>query len=128
MIGELAKSGWRPARTLMFPRLGRRGARAVLGSTEWAELHAEELQRHAVAYINSDGTGRGFLRVSGASSLELFSMQTARDLTDPQTHVPVLDRFLASRKVAGGESEFRIEPLGSGSDYTVFQHHLGFSA
>jgi len=37
----------------------------------------------------------------------------------------VLDRFLASRKVAGGESEFRIEPLGSGSDYTVFQHHLG---
>ena len=100
VIGELAKSGWRPARTLMF--LAWDGEEpALLGSTEWAELHAEELQRHAVAYINSDGTGRGFLRVSGASTLELFSTQTARDLTDPQTHVPVLDRFLASRKGGG---------------------------
>ena len=98
---------------------------ALLGSTEWAEQHADELKRHAVAYINSDGTGRGFMRVSGASTLELFSTQTARDLTDPQTHVSVLDRFLAARKVAGRESEFHIEPLGSGSDYTVFQHHLG---
>ncbi len=124
IIGELAKTGWRPARTLIF--LAWDGEEpALLGSTEWAEAHAEELQRHAVAYINSDGTSRGFLRVSGASSLELFSTQAARDLTDPQTRVPVLDRYVASRKAAGREAEFRLEPLGSGSDYTVFQHHLG---
>ena len=123
-ISELAKTGWRPARTLIF--LAWDGEEpALLGSTEWAEQHADELQQHAVAYINSDGTGRGFLRVGGASSLELFSTQTARDITDPQTRVPVLDRYLAARKVAGGESEFRIAPLGSGSDYTAFQHHLG---
>ncbi len=123
-ISELAKTGWRPARTLIF--LAWDGEEpALLGSTEWAEQHADELQQHAVAYINSDGTGRGFLRVGGASSLELFSTQTARDITDPQTRVPVLDRYLATRKVAGGESEFRIAPLGSGSDYTAFQHHLG---
>ena len=124
VISELAKTGWRPARTLIF--LAWDGEEpALLGSTEWAEQHAEELQRHAVAYVNSDGTSRGFLRVSGASSLELFSTQAARDLTDPQTHVSVLDRYAASRKVAGREAEFRLEPLGSGSDYTVFQHHLG---
>ena len=123
-IGELAKSGWRPKRTLVF--LAWDGEEpALLGSTEWAEQHADELQRHAVAYVNSDGTGRGFLRVAGASSLELFSTQAARDLTDPQTRVPVLDRFVASRRAAGSEGEFRMEPLGSGSDYTVFQHHLG---
>lgn len=124
MIAELAKTGWRPARTLIF--LAWDGEEpALLGSTEWAEMHADELQQHAVAYINSDGTGRGFLRVGGASTLELFSTQTARDIIDPQTRVPVLDRFLASRKVAGGDGEYRIAPLGSGSDYTVFQHHLG---
>lgn len=123
-IGELVKTGWRPARTLIF--LAWDGEEpALLGSTEWAEQHADELQRHAVAYINSDGTGRGFLRVSGASSLELFSTQSARDLTDPQTRVSVLDRFIASRKVAGNDSEVHLAPLGSGSDYTVFQHHLG---
>ena len=124
MISELAKTGWRPSRTLIF--LAWDGEEpALLGSTEWAEYHAAELKQHAVAYINSDGTGRGFLRVSGASTLELFSTQSARDLTDPQTHVPVLDRLLASRKVAGMDGEYHIEPLGSGSDYTVFQHHLG---
>lgn len=124
VLGELAKTGWRPARTLVF--LAWDGEEpALLGSTEWAEHHAEELQRHAVAYINSDGTGRGFLRVQGSSSLEMFSRQTGRDLTDPQTRVPVLERYIASRKAAGNEGEFRIEPLGSGSDYTVFQHHLG---
>ncbi len=123
-IGELAKTGWRPARTLIF--LAWDGEEpALLGSTEWAEQHADELQRHAVAYINSDGTGRGFLHVSGASTLELFSSQSARDLTDPQTRVSVLERLQASRKVAGKESEPLMEPLGSGSDYTVFQHHLG---
>ncbi len=124
MIGELAKSGWRPARTLIF--LAWDGEEpALLGSTEWAEFHAEELQKHAVAYINSDGTGRGFLSVGGASTLELFTTQTARDLPDPQTHVSVLDRLSARRKTSGNEGEYHIEPLGSGSDYTVFQHHLG---
>jgi N-acetylated-alpha-linked acidic dipeptidase len=124
VIAELAKTGWRPGRTLVF--LAWDGEEpALLGSTEWAEHHASELQRHAVAYINSDGTSRGFVRVSGASSLELFSTQAARDVTDPQTRVPVLERSLAARRVAGQESAFRLDPLGSGSDYTVFQHHLG---
>lgn len=124
MVGELAKTGWRPARTMVY--LAWDGEEpALLGSTEWGEAHAAELQRHAVAYVNSDGTSRGFLRVSGAASLELFSAQTARDLTDPQTRVSTLERWQASRKVARRPADFHLEPLGSGSDYTVFQHHLG---
>lgn len=124
IIGELAKSGWRPSRTLVF--LAWDGEEpALLGSTEWAELHAAELQQHAVAYINSDGTGRGFLRVEGSSMFDLFSTQSARDLTDPQTKVSVLERAIAAGKVRRNKAEFHVEPLGSGSDYTVFQHHLG---
>lgn len=124
VLGELAKSGWRPARTLVF--LAWDGEEpALLGSTEWAEQHAAELQRHAVAYINSDGVSRGFLQVGGASSLEPFSAQVARDLTDPQTRVSVLDRYSAARRATGRDAEFRLPPLGSGSDYTAFLHHLG---
>ncbi|MEO8127202.1 MAG: transferrin receptor-like dimerization domain-containing protein, partial [Bryobacteraceae bacterium] len=124
VVGELAKGGWRPARTLVY--LAWDGEEpALLGSTEWGEMHADELRRHAVAYVNSDGTSRGFVHVSGAASLELFSTQTARDVTDPQTHVSVMERLLAARKVSKDEDEYHMEPLGSGSDYTVFQHHLG---
>lgn len=123
-IAELAKTGWRPKRTLVF--LAWDGEEpALLGSTEWAEQHAAELRRHAVAYINSDGTGRGFVSISGASSLEVFGSQAARDVLDPQTRVPALERANAKRRASGQEAEFRIRPLGSGSDYTVFQHHLG---
>ncbi|MCC6392336.1 MAG: M28 family peptidase [Bryobacterales bacterium] len=123
-LSELAKTGWRPKRTIVF--LAWDGEEpALLGSTEWAEKHADELQRHAVAYLNTDGTGRGFININGSSELDLFSSQAARDLTDPQTHVSALDRSLAARRAAGREAEFHVDPLGSGSDYTVFQHHLG---
>jgi len=32
----------------------------LLGSTEWAEAHADELRAHAAVYVNSDGNGRGY--------------------------------------------------------------------
>jgi len=53
-------------------RLGRRGARGLIGSTEWAETHAQELQSKAVLYLNSDGNSRGFLYVGGSHTLEKF--------------------------------------------------------
>ena len=37
----------------------------LLGSTEWAEEHAEELRQHAAIYINSDGNDRGYLAAAG---------------------------------------------------------------
>jgi N-acetylated-alpha-linked acidic dipeptidase len=123
-VAELAKSGWRPKRTLVY--LAWDGEEpALLGSTEWAEHHADELRRHAVAYINTDGTSRGFVRIDGASALDLYASQSARDLTDPQTRVSALERFAANQKVGGKDPELHLSPLGSGSDYTVFQHHLG---
>lgn len=124
VIAELAKTGWRPKRTLVF--LAWDGEEpALLGSTEWGEHHGAELQKHAVAYINTDATMRGFLQVGGASALDLLAREAARDVTDPQTRVSVLDRYEAAGKVRSREGTFRVSPLGSGSDYTVFQHHLG---
>ncbi len=63
--------------------------------------------------------------MSGSAALEVFAAQTARDVTDPQTRVSAMERANARRRASGRPAEYRIDPLGSGSDYTVFQHHLG---
>ena len=57
-LGELAKQGWRPKRTLVYAAWDGE-EQALLGSTEWVEDHDKDLREHAVAYVNSDGTDAG---------------------------------------------------------------------
>lgn len=129
-VSELVKTGWRPKRTIVYA--GWDGEEpGLLGSTEWAEDHATELQQKAVAYINSDGNGRGFLGVGGAHQFEHFVTQIAADVTDPETGVSVLERRRAAMAVQGQKppaGDMSISPLGSGSDYTPFLQHLGIPA
>lgn len=132
VIGELAREGHRPRRTILFGSWDAEEP-GLLGSTEWAEHHADELREKLVAYINTDGSGRGFLGMGGSHALEPFINEVARDVVDPQTGVSVSDRLRARRR-AGGETEadkrpdLRISPLGSGSDYTPFLQHLGIAS
>ena len=131
-IGELAKTGWRPKRTLVYAGWDAEEP-GLLGSTEWAEAHADELRQKAAIYINSDGNGRGFLGVGGSHTLEKFVNEVAREVTDPQTGVTVAERSRARRRVGGEEeadtrADLRIYPLGSGSDYTPFLQHLGIAS
>src|SRR5262249_61381664 len=77
----------------------------LIGSTEWAEAHDAELQKKAVAYVNSDSNGRGFLQAAGSHTLEKVVNQVARDVTDPQTKVSVADRLRARRPAFGHEDE-----------------------
>src|SRR5215204_1380648 len=63
-IGELAKKGFKPKRTLVYCAWDGEEP-ALLGSTEWAEDHQQELIKKAVVYINTDNTGRGFIGASG---------------------------------------------------------------
>src|SRR6202041_3717536 len=60
-----------------------------LGSTGWAETHADELQKKAVLYINSDGNGRGILNVGGSEDLEKFVSDTLKGVVDFQTKAMV---------------------------------------
>jgi N-acetylated-alpha-linked acidic dipeptidase len=135
-VGELARQGMRPRRTIVYAAWDAEEP-GLLGSTEWAEAHAEELRRRAVAYINTDSNGRGFLGMGGSHTLEKFINEVARDVTDPQKRVPVLERLRALRVVTGGAEErreareradLRISALGSGSDYTPFLQHLGIAS
>ena len=143
-IGALAKSGWRPKRTLVYA--GWDGEEAgLLGSTEWCETHAAELRRKAVLYVNSDTNARGFLFAGGSPSFQHALNEVAAAVVDPETGASVLERQRARIRVAGpagnpgpeGEAllaaaeagrDIPIEALGSGSDYTPFLQHLGIAA
>ncbi len=142
-IGALLKGGWRPKRTLVYTSWDGEEP-GLLGSTEWAEAHAGELQRKAVVYINSDGNTRGFLAASGSHSLQRLVNEVAKDVKDPQTGVSAKERLDALSMVSGygkgasgsdkdaaqkaraGE-DFTLGALGSGSDFTPFLQHLGLT-
>jgi N-acetylated-alpha-linked acidic dipeptidase len=135
-LGELHKQGWSPKRTIIYCAWDGEEP-ALLGSTEWAEAHDAELQQHAVAYINSDGNGRGFLEAEGSHTLEHFINDVARDIEDPETHVSVWKRHQAraiarakpeDKEKTRSRADWRIGALGSGSDFTPFLQHLGVPA
>lgn len=136
-VSELVKTGWKPKRTIIY--CGWDGEEpGLIGSTEWAEHHAQELQQKTVAYINSDGNGRGFLYAQGSHTLEQLVSDVARDVTDPQTGVSILERrksalaantsSIKAKKEIINSPSMTISALGSGSDYTPFIQHLGIPA
>jgi N-acetylated-alpha-linked acidic dipeptidase len=136
-IGELVKQGWRPKRTIIYCAWDAEEPMLV-GSTEWVEEHDKELAQHAVAYINSDGNGRGYLEVEGSHSLEHLVNDVARDIQDPETKLTVSRRSQLreieeaktedDRKELRQRADLRIEALGSGSDYTAFLDHIGIAS
>jgi N-acetylated-alpha-linked acidic dipeptidase len=136
-LGELLKSGWKPKRTIIYCAWDGEEP-GLLGSTEWAEEHADELRAHAVAYINSDGNGRGYLGVEGSHTLEKFSNDISRDISDPETKLSTWKRnqlheiadskSSEQRQEIRQRADLRIPALGSGSDYTAFLQHDGVAS
>ena len=72
MLGELHRQGWKPKRTIIYCAWDGEEP-GLLGSVEWVETHVDELKKHAVAYINSDGNERGFLGAGGTQDLQISS-------------------------------------------------------
>src|SRR5437773_4248617 len=135
-IGELARTGWKPKRTIVFCSWDGEEER-LLGSTEWVETHADELRQKAAVYINTDSNGRGYLGIGGSHTLEKFINEVSKSVPDPQTKMSVWERAraqqivngpVADRKEAVERPDLRISALGSGSDYTPFLQHLGIAS
>jgi N-acetylated-alpha-linked acidic dipeptidase len=131
--GTLLKQGWRPRRTIVLAAWD--GEEQTLqGSTEWAETHADELA-NAVAYLNTDGNGRGRLGAEGSPALARMLSEVTRDVKDPETGMSVWKRAHLGEVAAAARGDKRreardrtdlvVNPMGSGSDYTAFYHHLG---
>jgi N-acetylated-alpha-linked acidic dipeptidase len=143
-IGVLLKSGWKPKRTLVYTSWDGEEP-GLLGSTEWVETHAQDLQHKAVLYLNSDGNDRGFLSAGGSHSLQRLVNDVASAVKDPETGVSTQARLRAkllvdgqdkeasdddkkAAKVAAAGGDLNIEALGSGSDFTPFLQHLGIAS
>ena len=143
-LGSLHRQGWVPKRTIVYASWDGEEP-ALLGSTEWAETHAKELQQKAVLYLNSDSNERGFLSADGSHSLQHLVNQVAAGVADPETKVSVQQRERAVLEVRGtapnadptakeiarlaaAGCDVPLGPLGSGSDYGSFLDHLGIAS
>ena len=135
---------WRPKRTIVYTSWDAEEP-GLIGSTEWAETHADELKQKAILYVNSDNNARGILGIEGSQDLEHLVTAVADDVTDPETHVSVGQRMRAGlrldaydsassdkdhakavAKMAGDPArDLPIGALGGGSDYGSFIGHLG---
>jgi N-acetylated-alpha-linked acidic dipeptidase len=133
-FGQLLKQGWKPRRTII---LGSWDAEeyGLIGSTEWAEEYAEELQQKAVAYLNLDAAVSGAnFGASSVPSLWKLIRGVTQDVKDPKTGKSIYqqwqDRAREQRSETDPEtkSPAAIGALGSGSDYTPFFQHLGIAS
>lgn len=150
-LGSAVKSGWRPRRTLVYASWDAEEY-GLVGSTEWAEHHADELTEKAVLMLNVDAAVSGpDLSVDGIPSLRDLLLSAASAVTDVRTGKTLEAKWLEARRAAWADAgpvdldpgrwgtdaepvpppaEFHapLNPLGSGSDYTAFVDHLGIPA
>lgn len=141
-IGRLAKAGFKPKRTLIYLSWDAEEP-GLIGSTEWAETHGDELQKKAIAYLNSDNIDRGYFHAGGSQALQHMVNEVMADVVDPEKGVSLsarlraryrvsgyedaADRAKRLAKIAAGDTDLPIEALGSGSDYSAFLQHLGIA-
>ena len=130
-IGNLLHQGWRPKRTMIFCSWDAE-EEGLMGSTEWVEQHAKELE-NAVIYINVDVAVSGpEFSAAAVPSLKQFIREVARSVPSPMGS-SVYEVWRNSHS-AGNEhrpsnappdNEARVGDLGSGSDFTPFLQHVG---
>src|SRR5205807_48899 len=134
-LATLQKQGWKPKRTIKIA-LWDGEEFGLLGSTEWAEKHQDELKRKAVVYLNSDSTARGWIHVSGSHTLEEFVAEVAGAVEQPGTSKTLIDYALHhpapenqdEPEPAHKDKAFTIGALGAGSDYVAFLDYLGVAS
>ncbi len=134
-LAQLTRQGWKPKRTIMMAFWDGEEY-GLIGSTEFMEKHADELNQKLVTYINSDSSGNGRISAGGSHTLETFVKEILRDIKDVDSDKSLLDAAVAPRATprrnaspsAAPPGEFHLSPLGSGSDYTPFLQHLGIAS
>ena len=156
-LGSAVKNaGWKPRRTLVYASWDAEEY-GLVGSTEWADQHATELNERAVLLLNVDVAVSGpDLDVDGVPSLRELFLDAAGGVHDIRSGRTLRDLWMAKRRaafsnaapvdlggvwdatspdeaaklLASGSRKFspQMNALGSGSDYTAFLDHLGVPA
>jgi N-acetylated-alpha-linked acidic dipeptidase len=154
-LGSAVKQGWKPRRTLVYASWDAEEY-GLVGSTEWAEDHAQDVDKKAVLLLNVDSAVAGHeLDLDGVPSLRDWVLDAAAAVTDVRSGKTLRQAWVARQRERwagvdpvdlpdlfnnGGVSADsaaarpaarfapQMKPLGSGSDYTVFLDHLGVPA
>jgi N-acetylated-alpha-linked acidic dipeptidase len=143
-VGALLKTGWKPKRTIVFASWDAE-EEGLIGSTEFAEQHADEL-RNAVVYFNMDVAVAGpNFGASAVPSLKQYLREVSQSVPSPKGG-SVYEQWKAAQEkqekaraagvttAIGGISrqanatvrkDVNVGDLGSGSDFTPFLQHLG---
>ena len=134
-LGDLLKQGWKPKRRIVICSWDAE-EEGLMGSTEWAEMHAEHL-KHAVAYFNTDvGVAGPNFDASAVPSLKEFVRDVTRQVPSPKGGTVYEQweatqdlnphrRGLMTGSAATASAGVAVGDLGSGSDFTPFIQHLG---
>ena len=120
-LGQLAKNGQRPKRTIVFASWDAEEF-GIIGSSEWAEGLKVDLQQNAVAYLNVDiaTTGENFY-ASAVPSLKPLVKEVTQAVIHPLTHQTIYETWKQNQNKQVPQAG----NLGSGSDHSPFIGHLG---
>jgi N-acetylated-alpha-linked acidic dipeptidase len=130
-LGQLARGGWRPQRTISLAFWDAEEF-GLVGSTEYAEALKAQLQEQLIMYVNIDMYMKGRFDPGGVPSLRAFVADVVRDV--PAGNSSVYDQWQQAEwtrtppsRRAGSVTTFEpdLKPLGSGADFVPFQDHLG---
>jgi len=131
-LAKAKKEGFQPKRTICFANWDAEEF-TLTGSTEWGEENRDELRRNLVAYLNVDSAASGKkFSVQAVPCLSPLIIQALREVKDPLSQKPVYERWREGTGEKGtiviaGRSG-QINPIGSGTDHTVFLNHIGAPA
>jgi len=121
-LAGIAREGCVPRRTIKIAHWDAEEY-GIIGSTEWVEQFAGELETKALVYLNADGavTGPNF-GVSSAPSLKEAIIEASKSVAYPGRRTSVHEEWLASSE---NGTSLAIDNLGGGSDHVAFYTHVG---
>lgn len=124
-FARLARSGVPPRRTILFATWDAEEW-GLIGSTEWVEAHAAEVESTVLAYLNQDSpVGGPDFGAAATPELKLLVREAAAAVPSPDGPGSVLARWNARSRGEGLNRQPRVGDLGGGSDHVPFVQKLG---
>jgi len=126
VLGEKARTGWRPRRTMVFLSWGAEEY-SLCGSREFVEEYEIQLSERGVSYINTDICMTGPILLPAASpTLGHLFKGAVMDVTSPESETESYYDYWSRWSEQGEDFTPEVEPfVGAGSDHASFIFYAG---